>query len=133
MKTKFLAFVLCLSLLPVCSAMADQTATIRTDDETVTEKKDVVKEKTDNPVIDIPVGTLEVMYGGFQGFGVLFDDFITGDKPPKKALKFKDDPLPITRFQDRYEQLMQFDYGVKSINDFATTNQKENLSTKPKQ
>ena len=129
MNTKFFLLILCLSLMPVYSVYADQTVAIRTDDETVVEKTDVAKEKKDNPVIDIPVGAAEVMYGGFNGFGVLFDEFITGDKPPKKALKFKDDPLPITRFQDRYEQLMQFDYGVKSLNDFATTNEKENLST----
>jgi len=131
MNTKILGLIVCLSLVfaPFFSASADQVVALRTDDETVTEKTDVAKEKTDNPIIDIPVGAVEVMYGGFEGFGVLFDGFITGDKPPKKSLKTKADPLPLTEFQDRYDQLMQFDYGVETLNDFATTNQTNNMST----
>lgn len=133
MDAKILGLILCLSLvlMPFFSASADQKVIIRTDDETATTKTDVVKEKKENPVIDIPVGAAQVMYGGFEGFGVLFDGIVTGDKPPKKSLKTSD-PLPLTNFEDRYDQLMQFDYGVGNLDDFATTNQKENMSTSVK-
>ncbi|MBI4398907.1 MAG: hypothetical protein HY586_07250 [Candidatus Omnitrophica bacterium] len=79
------------------------------------------KKKSGNPVIDAPVETLRVLYGGFQGFGSAFDGFVTGDKAPEGSMDGKQDPLPITSFEDRYNELQQMDYGVGSTSDFAQT------------
>lgn len=84
-----------------------------------------LKKKGGNPVIDIPVGAAKFLYGGFEGFGSIFDGFVTGDKPPKGSMKGKQDPGPITSFEGRYGELQQQDYGTRSLNDFAKTDSKK--------
>ena len=81
----------------------------------------VEKKPGENPIIDIPVGAGRFLYGGFQGFGQMFDGFITGYKAPEKF----GEPGPITQFQDRYGELQQMDYGEPPLQDFAMTASEE--------
>ncbi|MBI4972075.1 MAG: hypothetical protein HZC17_09655 [Candidatus Omnitrophica bacterium] len=122
MNKKFIGLVMCLCLISFSTAKADDAALPEAAQAQASESQ------KPNPVLDAPAGVAKFLYGGFQGFGHLFDNFLTGDRAPAGSLKGKEDPLPITHFEGRYNQLQQVDYGSKSLNDFAKTDSsKKNL------
>ncbi|GEM_PF-3159002 len=120
-KVKCASFFLGLFVL-LCGTVWAQASAGQT---SVPAAEQPAEKKAGNPVIDIPGGVLGVLYGGFDGFGSMFDGFVTGDKPPGGSNQGKQDPEPLRSFQGRYGQLMQFDYGVEGTNRFANESQEQ--------